>query len=171
VRFLRIGGLAVLAALTFAAPAAAQEEGVFIDPGSPSAKEYDIPLEAERRQADPGRDPGAGIQQGSRSSPIFGEGIVGDGDAAGATSSSAPSSAAKDRDRDAAEERDTAKEPAQKSAPQKSPEDDEVVRSATSNPGAPDGGTGVPLTIGGVAIGVLLVGGLIGLLLRRRASG
>jgi hypothetical protein len=62
-------------------------------------------------------------------------------------------------------------EPAQKSAPQKSPADDEVVRAAASNPGAPDGGTKVPLTIGGVAIGVLLVGGLIGLLLRRRATG
>ena len=36
-----------------AAPAGAQEPGVFIDPGSPSAKEYAIPLESERRQADP----------------------------------------------------------------------------------------------------------------------
>jgi len=47
--------------------------------------------------------------------------------------------------------------------------DAEVLQAATSNPGPPDGGIGVPLTIGGVAVAVLLLGGLTGLLLRRRA--
>ena len=170
-RFLRIGGVAALVSLTFAAPAAAQEEGVFIDPGSPSAKEYAIPLEAERRQADPGQEPSAGVQQGSRSSPIFGTGIVSDGDTGGEPSSGAPSSTAEDGDSDAVKdrERDAAEDTPQETEPSTRPEDAAVVRAATSNPGPPSGGAGVPLTIGGVALGVLLVGGLAGLLLRRRA--
>jgi hypothetical protein len=146
--------------LLLAVPTPAQEEGVFIDPGSPSAKEYAIPLEAERRQADPDQEPSAGIQQGSRSSPIFGTGIV-SGGSGEETSSGAPSPAANERDRGA-------RDAPGKTALQESADED-VVRAAASDPGAPDGGAGVPLTIGGVAVGVLLVGGLVGLLLRRRA--
>ncbi len=96
VRFLCIAAVAVLASLALAAPAAAQEEGVFIDPGSPSAKEYQIPLESERRQADPEQDPSAEIVQGARSSPLFGAGIVrGDG-GNGATGGDDPSGAEQD---------------------------------------------------------------------------
>jgi hypothetical protein len=127
--------------------------------GSPSAKEYAIPLEAERRQADPGQEPSAVVQQGSRSSPIFGAGIVTDGDAGGETSPGAPGSAGRDLDREASRETE----------PRKSPADDEAVRAAASNPALPSGGAGVPLTIGGVAVAVLLVGGFVGVLLRRRA--
>jgi hypothetical protein len=154
--------MAAVVSLIFAAPAVAQEDGVFIDPGSPSGKEYAIPLEDERRLADPAQEPSAEIQQGSRSSPIFGTGIS-DGDAEGDASAGAPTSAGEDRDRepfaDASRERD----------PHVSRDDDAVIRGATANPGAPSGGVEVPLTFGGVAVGVLLVGGLAGLLLRRRA--
>jgi hypothetical protein len=44
-----------------------------------------------------------------------------------------------------------------------------VVRAATANPGAPDGGTDVTLTIAGIALSVLFVGGAAGFLWRRRA--
>ena len=151
-------GLAAVMSLSLASPAVAQEDGVFIDPGSPSGKEYQIPLEAERRLADPAQDPEAEIQQGSRSSPIFGTGIVGDDASAGA-----PGSASKNRDREPGADAQ------RQSDPLESSDDDAVIRGATTNPGAPSGGVGVPLTIGGVAVGVLLVGGLAGLFLRRRA--
>ena len=157
-RLLRAPGAAAIVFLTFAAPAIAQEDGVFIDPDSPSAKEYGIPLEAERRQADPAQEPDAGIRQGSRSSPIFGAGIVGDGERPEKTNADAPGSAGKKRERDAPRE-----------AKPRESDDDAVVRAAAANPGAPSGGAGVPLTIAGVAAGVLFIGGLAGLLLRRRA--
>src|SRR4029078_6878430 len=73
---MRIRSALGLAGLTFAlgtAPAVAQEPVVFIDPGSPSAKEYALPFESERRQADPGTPQGAAIPQGQRVSPAFGE--------------------------------------------------------------------------------------------------
>ena len=53
------------------AAASAQEDGVVVDPDSPAAKEYAIPLEAERNRADPGPTRRAG--QAGR----FGEGISG----------------------------------------------------------------------------------------------
>jgi hypothetical protein len=153
--------LAALASLVFAAPAPDQQDGVFIDPDSPSAKEYAIPLESERRQADPGREPEAGIVQGERSSPIFGAGIERDRQAEGGTSSS---------DTRGSSEGDVGND-RRNGARSGEPEDDEsdVLQAATSNPGPPDGGIGVLLTIGGVAIGVLLLGGLGGVLLRRRS--
>ena len=154
-----------------AAPALAQDEGVFIDPDSPSGKEYEIPLEAERRQADPAQERGAPVQHGARSSPLFGTGIVSEPGAGMSRSARA------DRDGNAADPDGKAGDPGADapvpdgtSEPQESgDEDDEVVRAAASNPGAPGGGASVPLTIGGVALAVLLVGGLAGLLLRRRA--
>ena len=36
--------------------AAAQSDGVFVDPDSPTGKQYQLPLESARRQADPGGD-------------------------------------------------------------------------------------------------------------------
>jgi hypothetical protein len=50
------------------------------------------------------------------------------------------------------------------------PDDPTVLESAISTPGAPQGGFNEPLAIGGVALGVLALGAVIGLLLRRRQS-
>ena len=75
VRLRRIAATALVSAGALAAPAIAQEPGLVIDPESPSAKEYALPLENERRLADPGTVPDAGIQQGSRGSPAFGTGV------------------------------------------------------------------------------------------------
>lgn len=161
VRLFRMVGVAVVAALMLTAPAGAQEDGVFIDPDSPSAKEYDLPFESERRQADPGQNPSDGIVQGERDSPLFGAGIgSGDEEEGGTTKSRS-------------EERGDGAGGGSSSSKQlevaRDDDDDAVLRAATSNPGAPDGGIGVPLTIGGLAVGVLMLGGVAGLLLRRRA--
>ena len=167
VRAFHLGQLAVLAALALATPAMAQEDGVFIDPDSPTAKEYAIPLESERRQADPSQEPSGGIVQGERTSPLFGVGIVSarqrravDGSRRAHTAGSSG---------DGARKRSGNKPPVGKGAAPKRDGDEAVIQAATSNPGPPAGGAGVPLTIGGVAIGVLLLGGLVGLSLRRRA--
>src|SRR5918993_1804344 len=70
--------LVVIVALTFGIDGARAQDGVFIDPGSPSGKEYEIPLETVRRGAQPGTDPSAPITQGERSATPFGEGITGE---------------------------------------------------------------------------------------------
>src|SRR5688572_15911609 len=70
--------LVVIVALTFGMDGARAQDGVFIDPGSPSGKEYEIPLETVRRGAQPGTDPSAPITQGERSAAPFGEGITGE---------------------------------------------------------------------------------------------
>ena len=155
----RIAGWPCSHRFALAAPARGQEDGVFIDPDSPSAKEYRLPLESERRQADPGQEPSADIVQGARSSPIFGAGIVSD---SGGESERAKSNAGSTKNDAARSGEPQAAEP--------DAEDAEIVRAATSNPGPPAGGVGVALTIGGVAVGVLLAGGLAGLLLRRRRA-
>jgi hypothetical protein len=135
--------------LAFASPAAAQSGGVFIDPGSPTAKEYGIPLETARRQANPGADPKAPIQQGEHASPLFGEGIStasGRGTKADGSSGSPSTNGSGSG--------------AGMTPPQ--------VLQAASNPGTPTGGASTPAVVDAVAFGVLVLGGGAGLLLRRR---
>ena len=64
--------LSLLFALALAAPAAAQD-GVFVDPDSPSGKEYAIPLDSARRQTSP-RKPSTS-RSAQEKAPLFGEGI------------------------------------------------------------------------------------------------
>jgi hypothetical protein len=154
---MRLRAPALLAAavlLLQAAPALAQDGGVFIDPGSPSAKEYGIPLETARRQANPGADPNAPIPQGAPVSPLFGEGISGstartkpgrDGFGSGGAEGGGPSGSS-----------------SSVTPPQ--------VIQAAGNPGTPSGATSTPVVVGGIALGVLLLSGGTGLLLRRRRS-
>jgi hypothetical protein len=144
----------VLLMLLPVASADAQDPGVFIDPGAPSAKEYALPLESERRLADPDQGPSAPIVPGARTSPTFGEGIT-SGKAPGSRGESAGSGKAR-RGGGAAQERAIDADAA-------------VIRAATTNPGAPSGGAGTTLTIAGIGLGVLFVGGATGLLWRRRA--
>jgi hypothetical protein len=65
--------LVTLAVTSLAPAAAAQEEGVFVDPDSPAGKEYAIPLEQARRDAAGGGKPGHGSEGGGES--LFGAGI------------------------------------------------------------------------------------------------
>lgn len=66
--------IALLLAVTVAPGAAAQDEGVFVDPETPAGKEYALPLEQARREAAPGAN---GRQDGDAASeqPLFGVGI------------------------------------------------------------------------------------------------
>lgn len=65
-----------------AGPAAAQDDGVFIDPDSAAAKEYAIPLDSARRAAQP-QQGAAGAQSAATGAPggeagtvpLFGEGV------------------------------------------------------------------------------------------------
>ncbi len=75
--------IAVAGTWAIAAPAAALEPGVFVDPGSPAAKEYSVPLSV-LRAAGSGRPAVEGQAQ-----PLFGVGIT----PAGANSVAATSAA------------------------------------------------------------------------------
>src|SRR5438094_2200614 len=67
-----------LAALAPSTASAKDEPGVHVDPGSPSGKEYAIPLEGVRRDTSGGSTTGGssgGSSGGSAKAPLFGEGI------------------------------------------------------------------------------------------------
>jgi hypothetical protein len=147
--------LAASAALlgAYAAPAPAQ---VFVDPGSPSGKEYAIPLESARRNAaHEGDDKSTPVAQGERSAPLFGAGL---GDEPPA-----------DRDGD--------RPSASGSEPQRQTRDGsggrveralQVTNPVGVGAAPPTGGLDASLTIGAVALSALLLGAVIGSIARRR---
>src|SRR5215211_5363427 len=155
---LRRGGVVVAFAIALATtpPAVAQnDEGVFIDPDSPSGQEYDIPLEQARREVDPSREPGTDVARGSRSAEPFGEGI-------GTTSREAGSGAGRRSPGGGdSSPRERAREPRGERLP---PE----VAAAAARPLADGGGGGSTLLYGGFGALVVAVGALAGLWLRRR---
>lgn len=138
--------------LALAAPAQGQDPRV--DPDSPAGTEYELPLDRAREEAG-----ASGVAGGSSSSgggtgeaPLFGEGVE-------ATSQTAKSQAGRGTDSDPStvagvEPDDAAGTP-------------ETVRAQAA---APDGGGGGLVAVGAGAGGVLLLGGLAGLLWRRRSS-
>ena len=152
-------GLALLAPV----PAAAQSDGVFVDPDSPTAKQYAIPLESARRQADPDGDgqvaPPGGRPPGTDPAALFGEGIA-SASRAGKSSKSKRSGSKSD-----SKAGGTASDGASSSGSK------DPVQAAVSNPGAPSGGVGSTLLIAAGGGLVLLIGGLAGFVLRRRAAG
>ena len=149
--------LALLCAFALIVPAAAaQEDGVTVDPGSPSGKEYALPIDRAREEAAT-RD---GKGDGSRKAPLFGEGVRGEGAGSGAggddRTSGGPDGAASEPavDRPTA---DLANGPEAEQA---------ALRTRAADA---EGGLGVGASIT-AAIAILLAGGLIGLWLRRRAT-
>jgi hypothetical protein len=162
----------VAAALALTAPAEAQEPGVFVDPDSPTAKEYALPLESVRRQADPRTPSDAAVPQGQRVSPAFGEGI-GPAASQGGTAAGASAEAGSDGTRGGgARDGGDASDEGAASGTGGAADDSAAatVRAATANPGAPGGDVSDTLTIGGGALAVLLLGAGAGLLLRRRRA-
>jgi hypothetical protein len=158
----------------FVSPAFAQTPGVQIDPDSPTAQEYSIPLERVRRQADPSGDSRA-QPPSARVAPLFGEGIEaqssdvsdsGDGSGSGSGSGSGGDGGGSDRDRDRSDRSDGSVRGERDGS---APIPDAVV-AAAQQPGPPAGGIGSTLLVGGVAAFVLVAGGLGGLILRRRSS-
>lgn len=139
------------------APAGAQ---VVLDPGSPTGKEYQIPLESARRDAS---GQSGTPSDGSRTAPLFGEG-VGDSSSSGsgAGDDGRPQSSGSDGQRGT-------KHPSDASSGNGQVVD--AIR-ATRPAGAtvPQGGFSSAATIAAVALSVLLLGGVIGSIARRRSS-
>jgi hypothetical protein len=167
---MRIRSALGLAGVTLAlgtTPAVAQDPGVFIDPGSPSAKEYALPFESERRQADPGTPQEAAIPQGQRVSPAFGEGIepIGAHSNAGTSGSSSTAGGT-----DSAESTRSGGGSGNGATSADGGAAEATIRAATANPGAPGGDAGSTFAIAGVALLVLLAGLAAGFVLRRRRT-
>jgi LPXTG-motif cell wall-anchored protein len=150
-------GLSLLAP----APAAAQtQQGVFVDPNSPAGKEYAIPVEQARRDAAHGsnRQP---VEAGDRSAPLFGEGVMPDhsgssSGASGGNTGRGTGGGAKESDRTES----LAKSLGPTSAIR--PRNGLTAGAATA-----DSSAGA-LAFAGGGVAVLLLGGMAGLVLRRR---
>jgi hypothetical protein len=160
---------ALVALVVFAGTAEPVSAQVFIDPDSPTAKEYEIPLESVRRGAQPGTDPSAPISQGERSAAPFGEGI--DGGSSGGvsqSSGSAPDVSSGAGGTDGTVGRSDGRKQDRETAPRSSTPP--VIEAAVSNPGAPPSSTGSTLLYLGVGALVLAVGAGAGVVLRRRRA-
>ena len=164
VRKLRVALGCAFALLIGTPEAGAQGEGVTVDPDSPSGKEYALPLERARGQADPrGVAPGAASRAGSAA--LFGEGVVAssgsDGQAASRNGDQHSSSkAGTSRARTGADSTTSARDRAPS-----------VVGLAASRPATPDGGVGTPILVLGLGLLVVLIGGVAGVVIRRHADG
>jgi len=136
-----------------AASASAQGDRVFVDPDSPSGREYELPVDSARQQgAKTPRTAGAPAP-----APLFGEGVERRHRDPAATAGDQTGTTRGGRD---AESRDVAG--AARSQRATSPHETQAA--------APSGAGGLA-TIIGAGGAVLLIGGLAGLWLRRRAAG
>jgi len=156
----------VVASVAVAPVAVAQEDGVTVDPGSPSGKEYALPIDRARAQAAKGGGSGSDAQK----APLFGEGVDGDGagPTAGRGGSAADRGSSRDRaggTRGAASTMDDLESGGSGSSDDSASANDRRLLRAQ----AVEGGLGIGASIG-AGIGILLIGGLIGLWLRRRAT-
>lgn len=153
------GLLLLLSVLALAAPAAfAQGDEVIVDPGSPTGKEYALPVDSARKQAAPHAPTRSSKAQAA---PLFGEGV---GDGSGTTKASRGARSARRADDGGGNPGSAAGTGASGSPP---------VHAGTAalraQAAAPDGGIGLAEVIG-ASVGVLAIGAAIGLLLRRRSS-
>jgi hypothetical protein len=142
---------------------AAAQSGVHIDPGSPSGKEYEIPLETARREATAGHGELDSVEQGSRTAPLFGEGIGDDDDSSGDGGGGKKDNGGSGGGKSSGDPQDSTS----------SETGGDTVGDAISGTRAlqatvPEGGTGSALTIGALAVSVLLLGGVLGSIARRR---
>lgn len=160
------GLLALIAAMMLGATAGSaqdREGGLQVDPGSPSGREYAIPLEQARRNGS-AAGPADRITPGQRNvAPAFGEG-VGDGGGSSASGSTDGGATSKDRaqagsDRPARDSTSTGDD-----ASRRAPAVASIQRSSA------DTGSGPVIAIAGVGGGVLLMGAAAGVVLRRRIT-
>lgn len=154
----QLTALGLLAALVAAAPAAAQEPGVTIDPGSPSAKQYVLPLDSARRAADPKGQEGPGSGQTAGGAPLFGAGVSRAAARGASDDSSSPGGGAS---------RSARAQKLRTGGPSRLPA---AVQQAVSNPGDPGGGIGTTAAVIAAAALVLLAGLAAGIVARRRSS-
>lgn len=159
-----------------APPAATAQEPVQLDPDSPAGVEYQLPLDQARRDAAPdagggGGGGGSGPDGGSGviPAPLFGAGITpegpqdGDGGGRGAEATAGDATRGGGEDSKGRGDRGAAGsgrgDAAGPGAGQSTP--------SFSTAAAEDGGASTGLTLGGIALAVVVVGGALGLVLRR----
>jgi hypothetical protein len=167
-RILSTLSAAALLALSGAGSASAQGSGVHVDPGSPTGKEYGIPLEDARREAQGDNGQLDSVEQGSRTAPLFGEGVGDSSSSSSSSSSDGGSGNSGGGNNKSGAGKDSSSGSGDASG--------ETVGTAFSGTRAlqatvPDGGTSSTLTIGALAISVLLLGAVLGSIARRRSNG
>jgi hypothetical protein len=183
--------LTFVALLLAPAGARAQEDGVTVDPNSPSGKEYDIPTERARRDAGGGKK-----KSDDKKAPLFGEGVgktptptptrTAVPTATATATSSAPSAEAKKKAkaRKEARRRKKAREAERRKqareAEDRKQEEAAAAASPSPTPSPPpatnvqrvsdtdSGGFSSWALIGGMAVALVIVGTGGGLVLRRR---
>lgn len=144
--------LSVSAVLAAPAPAPAQDDEVYINPDSPSGVEYDLPLERARRDADPAREASADVARQSQSAAPFGTGVEPSED--GTTGARQNREAGDAKAKANREARDSTLPP--------------EVAAAAAQPVPPVDSSGSTPIYAGLGALIVALGGVIGLLLRRR---
>lgn len=171
-RLLSVLCAAALLPLAGVSSASAQGNGVHVDPGSPTGKEYGIPLQTARREAQSQSEGKLdSADSGSSSAPLFGEGV---GDTSSPSSGSNGGSG--DSGGGGGGKSNGKSGDSSGSGGSGAATDVETVGKAFSGTRAlqatvPDGGTSSTLTIGALAISVLLLGAVLGSIARRRSNG
>jgi hypothetical protein len=165
-------GVVCLSVLGMASTAGAQSDEVFVDPDSPTGREYDIPLERVRRDAAPTAPAGSDTYR-SRTAPLFGEGITtseAPQRSVGGSAEDGVGGSAEDGGdggtsaaREGGGEGSRSREQNRRSVPP-------AVEAAIQQPGTPGGSAGTALLLAAISGLVLAVGVVSGLLLRRRRS-
>lgn len=146
-----LGALAVVAALACAAPA--QGDAPQVDPDSPAGTEYQLPLDRAREEAGAGAGADRSAKAPGGAAPLFGKGVE--------RSESPPSMKPP---ADSSSDSDPAKTPRTERDTRRSPTD--RVRAQARSPETTGGAL---LTVGAGAGGVVLLGGMAGLMWRRRS--
>jgi hypothetical protein len=143
--------LAALAAMAGPTAASALEPGVRVDPGSPAAKEYALPLEQARQSAVPGS---------STKATLFGAGIKPPGGSSGGGSRGSSGTGASPRSGASA------------ARPRGGPASLDPVLPSAALPAASSHNDGSTLALLGGGVAVLILGGFGGTVLRhnRRPS-
>lgn len=149
--------LIIVGLLLFGLPEAAGAQGVVVDPDSPTGKEYAIPLEAARRATSPSTG-GPGSAPTAQKAPLFGEGVTAAGEAGPGETAHGDSA------RGSGERGSSNLDPATETRPGVRVRPLDV---ATARPGAPDGGASLAVLLG-AGLGVLILGGAAGMVLRAR---
>jgi hypothetical protein len=169
-RFLALAAMAAVLAGVTASPALAQDDGVTVDPGSPSGKEYAIPLQAGRANGGTSSDRTGGGKTAKKQSDdgaLFGVG-VGDGQAQ-TTSTGATPAPPKRAPKHRPAKKPKSERPATTASPATptptSPTTSTAAAAVASSGGGDGGGATVALIVAGVLAAGLLGGGL----LRRQA--
>ncbi|MDX6666521.1 MAG: hypothetical protein QOG68_2727 [Solirubrobacteraceae bacterium] len=160
---IRITSATALSVLAFCAPAFADNTAT-VETGGPGNTEYAIPLQSARQDAAGGSSKGA--HKGQSKAPLFGVGVKSSQPAAGTATTTTPAAAttthSKPRSKRSGHKRRTkaSRHRKNRSAP--------VILPTAAPASAPAGNGSTSATIGGLAVAVLLLGGVLGSIARRR---